>query len=244
MGRIRTSGRRPPREALSRDRVLAGALDLADRHGLAAVTMRRLAASLGVEAMSLYHHLPGKERLLDGLVDGIAREIDDEIARRPPADTWRVSVRQRCLAARAVMLRHPWAPGLVGTRTAIPASLFLHYEAILATMIEGGFSYHLAHRAMHALGSMALGFVQELFRPDPGTAELTQAELTQMAEMLPHVAAMVASEIHANDDDTLGWCDSQAEFEFTLDLLLDGLDRKLQEAPPLPTLPRRRAKKG
>lgn len=123
------------------------------------------------------------------------------------------------------------SPGLISSRTAIPSGLYLHFEATLATMIEGGFSYHLAHRAMHALGSMTLGFVQELFSPAAGggtTAELADEQLARMAAMLPHVAAMVASEIHANDGETLGWCDSQAEFEFTLDLLLDGLDRKLR----------------
>lgn len=230
--------RRAPRQPLSRDRVLAAAVSIADGEGLPAVTMRRLATVLRVEAMSLYHHVPGKDPVLDGLVESIAREIDDEIGRLPAAADWRTAVRQRCLAARAVMLRHSWAPGLIGSRTAIPPSLLLHFEAILATMIEGGFSYHLAHRAMHALGSMALGFAQELFGPAaPGdnAAEPATEELARMAEMLPYIAAMVASEIHANDGNTLGWCDSQAEFEFTLDLLLDGLDRKLQEEKRRPS---------
>ena len=224
------------REGLSRNRVLSAAVDLADREGMAAVTMRRVAAVLGVQAMSLYHHLPGKEALVAGLVDSIAGEIADAVGRLPPPRDWRASVRQRCLAARSVMLRHPWAPALIGSRTRIPFSVFLHYEAVLGTMVEGGLSYHLAHRAMHALGSMVLGFVQGLFSPEAsgsGPADpQPQAELARMAEDLPHVTAMVASEIHANDGDTLGWCDSQAEFEFTLDLLLDGLERiRTQEEP-------------
>ncbi len=208
--------------------MLSAAVAIADRDGLSAVTMRRLATVLRVEAMSLYHHLPGKEALLDGLVDSIAHEIDAEIRQLPPVRGWRQVLRQRCLAARTVMLRHPWGPALIGSRPAIPPVLFLHFEATLATMVEGGCSYHLAHRAMHALGSMTLGFTQELFSPPAGdgAADVSEAQLEQMAAQLPHVTAMVASEIHAHDGDTLGWCDSQAEFEFTLDLLLDGLERK------------------
>ncbi len=214
------------RQPLSRARVLEAAVDLADREGIAAVTMRRLAAELGVEAMSLYHHLPGKEALLDGLVEHVVTEIGEALADLPPAGDWRAEVRQRCLTSRQVMLRHPWAPALIGSRTSIPPAVYAHFEGILGAMVEGGLSYHLAHRGLHALGSMALGFVQELFVPaGDQDDDVAEEELARMAEALPHLAAMVASEIHANDGDVLGWCDSQAEFEFTLDLLLDGLAR-------------------
>lgn len=218
----------PSRESLSRERVLAAAVALADREGLAAVTMRRLAAGVGVEAMSLYYHLPGKAALFDGLVERVIDEIDAAIAVLPKTRGWQAAVRQRCLASRTVMLRHPWAPDLIASRPGIPSRILLHYEAILATMVEAGFSYQLAHKAMHAIGSMALGFVQELFRAAPGgsdpAADDQQAALPAAA--LPHLTAMVASEIHANGGETLGWCDSQEEFEFTLDLLLDGLERR------------------
>lgn len=219
------------RESLSRARVLAAAVDLADREGLQAVTMRGLASELGVEAMSLYYHLPSKEALLDGLIESVATEVGLAVAELPSADDWRAEVRERCLAARAVMLRHPWAPELIGSRTAIPPAVYGHFEAILGAMVEGGLSYHLAHRGLHALGSMALGFVQELFKPDTDAdADMSEEVMMQMAEALPHMTAMVASEIHAHDGDVLGWCDSQAEFEFTLDLLLDGLDRQASAA--------------
>lgn len=217
-----------PRAPLTRDLVLTVAIGLADRAGLPGVTMRRLAEVLSVEAMSLYHHLPGKAALLDGLVESVVREIDVEIGRAPAGAGWRQTLRRRCLAARVVMVRHPWAPALIASRPAIPPVLFLHFERTLATMIEGGMSYRLAHRAMHALGSMTLGFTQELFSPASGGAPTgpPEEQLTRMASALPHITAMVASEIHAHDGDTLGWCDSQAEFEFTLDLLLEGLERK------------------
>jgi AcrR family transcriptional regulator len=218
------AGRRP----LSRDRVLAAAVDLADAEGLEAVTMRRLAAALGVEAMSLYHHLPGKDALLDGLLDTVVAEMGTAVAARSgEAADWREALRLRCLSAREVMLRHPWVPGLMNARTTVPAGLPRHYDAILATLVEdGGFSYHLAHRALHALGTMALGFVQEPFAAGAGAADDagTDAEVAAaMAADLPHLAAMVAAESHAGDEQVLGWCDSQAEFEFTLGLLLDGL---------------------
>ena len=181
--------------------------------------------------MSLYYHLPGKEGLLDGLVDAVVAEIEGEIAQSArPNEGWRSEVRRRCLSAREVMKRHPWAPGLIGSRSTIPATVFGLYEAILASLIEGGFSYRLAHRALHALGSMVLGFAQEVFSPASAggsvDVETAEADLAQLAQMLPYLTAMVASELHDHDDDPLGWCDSQTEFEFTLDLLLDGLDRQ------------------
>ncbi len=218
------------RQPLSRERVLAAAMTLADAEGLSAVTMRRLAADVGVEAMSLYHHVPGKEQLLDGLVEAVIAEIDAAVRDAVDADAdWRTALRQRCLAARGVMVRHRWAPALLGSRTTIPPGLYGYYEAILATMINGGLSYHLGHRAIHALGTMVLGFTQELFTPatDGGTLDedAAEADLAAMAELLPHMTAMVASELHDNAEDPLGWCDSQNEFEFTLDLLLDGLAR-------------------
>jgi len=128
------------------------------------------------------------------------------------------------------MKRHPWAPGLIGSRSTIPASVFGLYDAVLATLVESGFSYRLAHRALHALGSMVLGFAQEVFSPTSAggsvDVESAEADFARLAETLPHLTAMVASELHDNDDDPLGWCDSQTEFEFTLDLLLDGLNRQ------------------
>ena len=210
---------------LSRERVLSAAVVRADRTGLEGLTMRALAEDLGVEAMSLYHHLPGKAGLLDGLVQSLMAEVDAATARVVAGDDWRDGVRQRCLAARDVMERHPWGPGLMVSRTAIPPSVFAHFEAVLAAMVDAGFSYHLGHRALHSLGSMVLGFVQELFAPmAESDGDQSEEELAAMAEVLPHVTAMVASEFHAADGDVLGWCDSRAEFEFTLDLLLDGLE--------------------
>jgi AcrR family transcriptional regulator len=220
------------RAPLSRERVIAAAVAVADAEGLPALTMRRLAADLGVEAMSLYYHLPGKDALLDGLVAFVLTEIDTAVHRSAPGPThpdWRARLRRRFLAAREVMLSHPWAPGLIGTRRTIPAGLYAYYDDILGTLIDAGFSYRVAHRALHAFGSLPLGFAQELFSPASAggslEVEVTEEELAAMAQRLPHLTAMIAAETHDPADPTLGWCDSQVEFEFTVDLLLDGLDR-------------------
>ena len=110
----------------------------------------------------------------------------------------------------------------------MPEGLYRYYEDILGILVGAGFSYRLAHRALHAFGSLPLGFVQELFTPatdDAADAEVDEAELAALTQAMPHMAAMIASEVHSVTDPTLGWCDSQTEFEFTLDLLLDGLER-------------------
>jgi AcrR family transcriptional regulator len=225
---------RAVREPLSRDRVLAAAVALVDADGLKALTMRRLAADLGVEAMSLYYHLPNKDALLGGLVDAVIAEIGVAVAAGPAGDEgWRASLRHRFLAARTVMLRHPWAPALFSSRPTIPADLYAYYDAIVGTLVAGGFSYRLAHRTLHAFGSMPLGFVQEMFSPAAAggslDVEMTEAEMAAMAGALPNLSAMMEAEIHSAGDPTLGWCDSQVEFEFTLDLLLDGLARLRDE---------------
>ncbi|MDP9792659.1 AcrR family transcriptional regulator [Catenuloplanes nepalensis] len=217
------------RAPLTRERVLAAAMRVVDAEGIKALTMRRLGAELGVEAMSLYHHLPGKEALLDGLADALIAEIQAEAALRVDAAGWKERLRQTFLAARVVMLRHPWAPGMLGARTTVPARLFAYYDGIVGTMTGGGLSHRLAHRAVHAFGTMALGFTQELFRPEAagGAADVdaAEADLTAMAAALPHLTAMVAAEAHDAADPVLGWCDGQTEFEFTLALILDGLER-------------------
>jgi AcrR family transcriptional regulator len=212
-------------------------MQVADAEGLAAVSMRRLATELTVEAMSIYHHLASKDAILDGLVELIAREIlaESATATVEPVSDWRDEVRARSLAARRVMMRHPWAPSLITSRRAIPFEIQAVFEAVLAAMIRGGLSYRVAHRGMHALSSMALGFVNEPFSPpavgsssSDAAAELDAldpAMIAAMADVFPHTAAMVAEELHAESDAMLGWCDSQTEFEFTLGLLLDGLDQ-------------------
>jgi AcrR family transcriptional regulator len=226
------------RTPLSRERVLAAAVALVDAEGVQALTMRRLAAGLGVEAMSLYHYLPAKQALLNGVVEAVVDEIVASVGGLEPAgddEDWRARLRRQFLAARQVMLRHPWVPALLGTSRTVPAAVYAYYDGIVGTLVGAGFSYRLAHRALHAFSSLSLGFAQEIFSPDSTGAGLdtdaAQAEFAAMAEALPHLTAMVTTEIHEATDPTLGWCDGQVEFEFTLDLLLDGLERLRRRNP-------------
>jgi AcrR family transcriptional regulator len=217
-----------PRIPLSRNRVLRAAVAIADEHGLAALTMRRLAVELGAEAMSLYYHVANKEDVLDGVVDVIVREINDEVGRIdvPSAGAdWKKAVRQRILSAREVFLRHRWAPGVFETRTTTSPEVLRYFDALLGLMRDGGFSYDLAHHALHALGSRALGFTQELFDPNSaGVDGQSDAALAELADQLPNLVGMMAEIAHDDPDSTLGWCDDQTEFEFGLDIVLDGLD--------------------
>ncbi len=210
-------------------------MQIADAEGLAAVSMRRVATELHVEAMSLYHHVANKEALLDGLVARLATEILAESTAavdRAGATglDWRAEVHTRSLVARQVMLRHHWAPALITSRSVIPLEVQAMFEAVLGAMIRGGLSYQTAHRGLHALSSMVLGFVQEPFSAPDGDPRVDDVEMdaemqAAFAEQFPYTSAMIAAELHAEGEAMLGWCDSQTEFEYTLGLLLDGLDR-------------------
>ena len=217
------------RAPLSRDRILLGAVELADRDGIDELTMRNLAQSFGVEAMSLYHHVDSKSALLDGAIEIVIGEILDAVAALEgpsPEDDWKAALRQRILAARAVLLRHPWAPAVIEQRTSMSPTVVYYYEGVLEILVKGGFSYDLAHHALHALGSRSLGFSQELFQPADAAGDEASSELMEeMAAKLPHLFGMMAEISHDDPDSTIGWCDDQSEFEFGIDVLLDGLDR-------------------
>jgi AcrR family transcriptional regulator len=224
-----------PRVPLSRARVLRAAVSVADEHGIESLTMRRLAQEVGSEAMSLYYHVANKEDVLDGVVDLIANEINDVVDQldipSKGAD-WKQAVRSRILSAREIFLRHRWAPHVLETRTTMSPALVLYHDRLVGLMRDGGFSYDLAHQALHALGSRALGFTQELFDPGEAAGDDPRAMLDSFAEQVPHLVGMLREVAHDDPGSTLGWCDYQAEFEFGLDLILDGLDRMRETGPP------------
>jgi AcrR family transcriptional regulator len=218
-----------PRLPLSRERVLRAAVALADEAGIESVTMRRLAEVLGAEAMSLYYHVSNKEDVLDGMVDVVLTEINyavDQFNSPASPDDWKRSMRQRILAARQVLLRHRWAPVVIEARSNASPAVLRYFDRLLGLMRDGGFSYDRAHHALHALGSRALGFSQELFDPGGGPIdESASAALEAMSDQLPNLVSMLREIAHDDPESTLGWCDDQTEFEFGLDLILDGLDR-------------------
>jgi AcrR family transcriptional regulator len=218
------------RATLSKDRVLRAAVSLADEQGLASLTMRKLAQQLGVEAMSLYYHVADKDQVLDGMVEAVIGEINgraDAIDETSGGADWKAAVRQRILSAREVLLRHPWAPGVIESRTTMSPTVLRYYDSLAGLLRKGGFSVDLAHHAMHALGSRALGFTQELFDEENNAdvgPEVTAIMVGQLAKEYPNISAIVMGASH-DAESTLGWCDDQFEFEFGLDLILDGLDR-------------------
>ena len=218
-----------PRVPLSKERVLRAAITVADKGGIESLTMRKVAEELGVEAMSLYYHVANKDVMLDGVVEAIVAEIEEAVGGfGVPSKVvdWKAEVRNRILTAMVVMLRHPWAPGVFETRTMMGPSIVMYFEGLLGLMREGGFSYDLAHHGMHALGSMSLGFSQELFKPDSDeVGEEAEEMFEHMMEHLPYMAGMMMEITHDDPDSTLGWCDDQTEFEFSLDLILEGLER-------------------
>jgi hypothetical protein len=166
-------------------------------------------------------------------VDVVAREVNEAVDPVGPAAgaAWKTAMRRRILAAREVFLRHPWAPAVFETRDNASPEVLRYLDGVLGIMRAGGFSYDVAHHALHALGSRALGFSQELFSPsDAAAGDEAAAALESMAGQFPHLVGMLADIVHDDPDTTLGWCDDQAEFEFGLDLLLDGLDRLRPES--------------
>lgn len=219
----RTDAPTERRTPLTRERVLQAAIDLADREGIDALSMRRLGAELGVEAMSLYNHVAGKEDILDGMVDLIVGEIDPAIE----DGDWKHALRSRILSARQVMLRHPWASSVITSRTQASPVMMKYMDSVGGMMIAGGFSVDLMHHAFHALGSRVLGFSQELF--DDSSPDVPPDQMAimarQMADQFPNIVA-VMEQIQHDDASVVGsGCDDQWEFEFALDLMLDGLER-------------------
>lgn len=216
------------RPALSRDRVVTTAMALADSAGLDGLTMRRLADDLGVEAMSLYYHFPNKGAILDGLLERAFVEIEEEVggfAATATAATWQAALRARILAAREVLLRHPWVPAVMESRSTLTPTMARYIDANVGLMRSGGLSHDLIHHSLHALGSRQYGFSQELGLDGDSDAPGDQ-DLARMAEFVPHLAAMLQDVVHDDPDSTLGWCDDQTEFEFGLDILLDGIARR------------------
>jgi AcrR family transcriptional regulator len=219
------------RAPLSRESILGAAVALADRGGVESISMRRVAQWLGVVPMALYKHVANKDEMLDGVVDVVMGEINDAVSEIDlGSGDWKTAMRRRVLTAREILLRHPWAPGLMVSRKDMTPVMLRYFDAVIGLLREAGFSTDLTHHAMHALGSRALGFTQELFDDSEELdADATAMLLQQMAGEYPQIADMVR-EISHDDETTLGWCDDQVEFEFALDLILDGLESLLESS--------------
>jgi AcrR family transcriptional regulator len=205
---------------MNREQVLRAAVALADEIGIEALSMRKLGQALGVEAMSLYNHVAGKEALLDGMVDLVFGEID-----LPAGDDWKKALRQRAISMREALARHRWAVGLMESRTTPGVPTLRQHDAVIGCLLAAGFSMELTAHAFAAVDSYVYGFaLQEKglpFDTPEQTAQMAQAMLAHFpADDFPHLAAFTRDHVLRP-----GY-DFGAEFEFGLDLILDGLERR------------------
>jgi AcrR family transcriptional regulator len=209
-----STGNRTP---LTRERILAAALGLADRDGLDGLSMRTVGRALGVEAMSLYRHVANKDDLLDGLVDLVFAEIELP----PPGIDWEAAMRGRAVAVREALRRHPWAIALMESRVRPGPANLRHHDAVLAVLLGAGFTAATATRAYNLIDSYVYGFaLQETNLP------FTTAE--ELAEVAPAMVAAIPQDLFPNlrrvsEELVASGFDYGAEFEAGLDLILDAI---------------------
>ena len=207
------------RQALTPQRVIAAAVTIADAIGVDALTIRKLATELDVKPMTIYHHVPNKEAIIDGMVDLVFSEID-----LPPTDVdWKQAIRQRAASARAVLARHPWAAPLMESRTSPGPATLRHHDAVLGCLRTGGFSIEMTAHAYALVDAFVYGFaLQEASLPATAgdeMADLAQAMTAAMPEgEYPNLVEFTTEHVLRP-----GY-DFGHEFDFGLDLILDGLD--------------------
>jgi len=204
--------------------VLRAAVAFADESGIATLTMRKLGEALGVEAMSLYNHVASKGDLLDGMID----LVFSEIGLPSGGSDWKTAMRQRAISARQVLSRHRWAIGLMESRSSPGPATLRHHDAVIGSLRQAGFSIALAANAFSVLDSYVYGFaLQEASLPfDTGeaTAGLAQMIMARFTPgEYPHLSELTVEHVLQPGYDYAN------EYEFGLDLILDGLDRSLQE---------------
>ncbi len=207
------------REPVTRERAIRVAVALADERGIESLSMRTLAAELGIQAMSLYYHVKGKDDILDGMLD----VVHSEFATPEAGDDWRSAMRERAESTRRVLARHPWAIGIEARTSPGPATLG-HLDSVIGCLTSAGFSMPLTGHAISILDSYVLGFAQqEASLPlDPSgdigaVAEDIMAQQDAMAETFPHLADM-ATNLVLQPGYAYG-----NEFDFGLGLILDGI---------------------
>lgn len=204
---------RPP---LSRDRILTTAVEIADQHGVAALSMRKLAKQLGYEVMSLYNHVDNKNDLLDGMVDLVAAEIDEPA----PGLGWQPAVRSIAMSAHDALVRHRWAAALWSERWPGPAR-WRHMEVLLDLLAGADFPDDVADLAFHAVTMHIQGFTQQQI----SYTEQASDEAAMFDRFHREVSEDEFPEVHAHVRYHLERDAPHDEFGFVLDLILDGLER-------------------
>ncbi|WP_433727969.1 TetR/AcrR family transcriptional regulator [Actinoplanes sp. CA-051413] len=225
MPRKATNSPAEKRVPLSRERVLNGALAVADAEGVDSLTMRLLADHLGVKPMALYHHVANKSEIIDGIVDLVFSEIELPST----SGGWRSEMKRRACSARHVLKRHPWSIALLQSRTHPGPATLRHHNAVIGTLRGAGFSVAMTAHAYALLDSYIYGFaLSEASLPINGpetVAEVAGSMMLQyLAEDYPHLSEFSTEHILQP-----GY-DFGQEFEFGLELVLDGLTRSLAGA--------------
>jgi AcrR family transcriptional regulator len=206
-----------PRVPLSRERILEAALALVDERGLDALSMRKLAQELGVEAMSLYNHVESKDDIVAGILELVANEVEE-----PAGEDWKPALRRTAIATHESFTRHPWAARIWNTSARVTPERLHHGDAVLRALREAGFSADLTYHAFHVLNGYALGYtLQEVNFP------YDREELEQMAARFlqdlpegeyPYLVEHVRQHVEPRPE-------HEGAFAFGLDLILDGLER-------------------
>jgi AcrR family transcriptional regulator len=224
MPRAATKGSAEKRVPLSRERVLNGALEVADAEGVGSLTMRLLAEHLGVKPMALYHHVANKSDIVDGIVDLVFSEIELPST----CGAWRSEMQRRACSARQVLRRHSWAIALLQSRTHPGPATLRHHNAVIGALRGAGFSVPMTAHAFALLDSYIYGFaLSEASLPINGpetVAEVAESMMLQyLATDYPHLSEFSTEHILKP-----GY-DFGAEFDYGLELILDGLTRTLNE---------------
>jgi AcrR family transcriptional regulator len=229
---VQSEPRSKPRRPWNRAQLLRAAVDLADNGGIESLSMRKLSQELGGGTMSLYNHFSNKDDLLDGMIDTVFGEIELLAGEHG----WKTIMRQRAFSIRKVMTRHPWAIGLMESRRTPGPATLRHHDAVIGCLRDAGFSIQLAAHAFSALDSYIYGFaLQEqslAFGTPEETSELAKAFLLQFpTSEYPRLAELTIEHVLRP-----GY-DYGDEYEFGLDLILDGLEKTWLAADPGPRRP-------
>ena len=211
--------REEPKEPLSRERVLRTAIELADREGIGSLTMRRLAQELGIEAMSLYHYVRGKDDILAGMVDLVTTEIPLP----DPAGDWKVAIRQTAITEFEILSAHPWAASTILSVKQASQPRIRYMDWMLGTLRQAGFSEDVTDLGYHALESHIMGFTLWVVGMNLGTQEELAATATRFLQTFPQEEyPYLVEHIHHHLKPRP---EGEGSFAFGLDLILDGLER-------------------
>jgi AcrR family transcriptional regulator len=212
-----------PRVPLSRDRVLGAAISIADEGGLESLSMRKLAQELGVEAMSVYYYVANKDEILDGILNLVISEF--ELAVGGP--DWKAAIRRSALSAHDVLMRHPWACNLMMSVRRVAPARMQYMESLLGRLRKAGFSANMTHHAYHALDSHVIGSTlwEAGYSSNKDLEGMAKTFVEKTLREYPYLAE------HAEQHFTRSTRKDVPEFEFGLDLILDGLEKIRVKSP-------------